>query len=53
MTWFFSPIKSTDTNLALFSDKSHFPIQPVVTSFFLEAPFPESVLLSVFWVPWV
>ena len=22
MTWFFSPIKSTDTNLALFSDKS-------------------------------
>ena len=34
MTWFFSPIKSTDTNSALLADiKSHFPIQPVVTVF--------------------
>ena len=51
MTWFFSPIKATDTNWALFSDKSHFPIQPVVTVFFFfgDAPFRESVLLSVFW----
>ena len=32
MTWFFSPIKSTDS--ALLSDiKPRFPIQPVVTVF--------------------
>ena len=60
MTRFFSPIKSTDMNCALFSDKSdwhltkpRFTIPPVVTGFFREAPFRESVLLSVFWVPWV
>ena len=30
MTWFFSPIKSTDTNSALLADiKPRFPIQPV------------------------
>ena len=33
MTWFFSPIKSTDTNWALFADKAQFSIQPVVTGF--------------------
>ena len=34
MTWFFSPIKSTDTNSALLADiKPRFPIQPVVTVF--------------------
>ena len=33
MTWFFSPIKSTDTNCALLADKLRFPIQPVVTFF--------------------
>ena len=50
MTWFFSPIKSTDTNSALLADiKPRFPIQPVVTVFFRESPFRESVLLSVFW----
>ena len=36
MTWFFSPIKSTDTNWALFVDNAQFPIQPVVTVFFFE-----------------
>ena len=34
MTWFFSPIKSTDTSSALLADiKPRFPIQPVVTVF--------------------
>ena len=34
MTWFFSPIESTDTNSALLADIKHrFPIQPVVTVF--------------------
>ena len=33
MTWFFSPIKSTDTNWALFTYNVQFPIQPVVTGF--------------------
>ena len=34
MTWFFSPIKSTDTTSALLADiKPRFPIQPVVTVF--------------------
>ena len=48
MTWFFSPIKSTDTNSALLADiKPRFPIQPAVTGFF----FRESVLSSVFWGP--
>ena len=28
MTLFFSPIKSTDTNSALFADNAQFPIQP-------------------------
>ena len=37
MTWFFSPIKSTDTNSALLADiKPRFPTQPVVTVFFSE-----------------
>ena len=55
MTWFFSPIKSTDTNSALLADiKPPFPIQPVITVFpERESPFRQSVLLSVFWVPWV
>ena len=34
MIWFFSPIKSTDTNSALLADiKPRFPIQPVVIVF--------------------
>ena len=33
-TWFFSPIKSTDTNWALFSDKSHFQIEKHLFVFF-------------------
>ena len=53
MTWFFSPIKSTDTNYALFTDNAQFPIQPFVAVFSREALFRKSVLLSVFWVPWV
>ena len=53
MTWFFSRIKSTDTNWALFTDNAQFPIQPVVIVFLREVLFRESVLLSVFWVPWV
>ena len=41
MTWFFSPIKSTDTSGVLLADnvqyycsKPRFPIQPFVTVFF-------------------
>ena len=41
MTWFFSPIESADTNWALFSDKSRFPIQPVVTGFFPRSTVPK------------
>ena len=52
MTWFFFSIKSTDTNWALFTDNAQFPIQRVVTGFFQEALFRESILLSVIWVPW-
>ena len=34
MTWFFSPIKSTDTNSALLANiKPRFPIQTVVAVF--------------------
>ena len=33
MTWFFSHIKWTDTNWALFADNVDFPIQLVVTGF--------------------
>ena len=43
MTWFFSPIKSTDTNSALFADNAQFPIQPAVTGFF----FPRSAVQSI------
>ena len=45
MTWFFSTIKSTNTNGALLADNiqsfcslPRFPIQPVVTVFFSESP---------------
>ena len=41
MTWFFSPIKSTDTNYALFADNAQFPIQPVVTGFFPRSAVPR------------
>ena len=47
MTWFYG------YELGLFADNAQFPIQTVVTVFFRDAPFKESVLLSVFWVPWV
>ena len=47
MTWFLSPIKSTDTNCALLADKSRFPIQPVVTGFF----FPKIGSVVCFWCP--
>ena len=51
---FFSPIKSTDTGSALLVDiKPRFTIQPVVSVFFRESLFRQSVLLSRFWVPWV
>ena len=33
MTWFFSPIKSTDTNCAELANKQRFLIRPVVTVF--------------------
>ena len=40
--------------MALFTDNAQFLIQRVVAVFFFrEAPFRETVLLSVFWVPWV
>ena len=53
-------MKSTDTNSALLADnvqyycsKKRLPIQPVVPGLFQESAFRESVLSSVFWVPWV
>ena len=46
MTWFFSPIESMDTNCALLAHKA-------ALFHSRESPFRESVLLSVFWVPWV
>ena len=46
MTWFFSPIESTDTNCALLAHKA-------ALFHSRESPFRESVLLSVFLVPWV
>ena len=41
MTWFFSPINSTDTNWALFADNAQFPIQPVVTGFIPRSAVPR------------
>ena len=46
MTWFFSPIELTDTNFALLAYKA-------ALFHSRDSPFRESVLLAVFWVPWV
>ena len=48
MTWFFFPIKSTDTNWALFTDNAQFHIQPVVTGFFSEKRHSENHFCCLF-----
>ena len=53
MTWFFSRIKSTDTNWALFADNAQFPIQPIVSGFFPRSAVSRIGSVAVFWVPWV
>ena len=47
MTWFFFPIKSTDTSRGILADNQRLPIQPVVTG-------SENRFRRLFFgVPWV